>query len=157
MKSPRSSTSCSTHPLHNKPSEALSRLVKGIHADMADYRHLHELLDVQFEAALRHQSSRLIEIAEKISELVNTLEQRRQERVALASMLTGSGQPVSMQGVVQLLTESSRPSLQACWQSLENQVRECKEANARNCRLLTDQHEMMQRILHREVDTYAPA
>lgn len=157
MKSPRSSPRCDARPSHDKQSEALSRLVQGMHADMTDYRRLHELLDAQFEAALRHQSNHLIEIAEKITELVETLEQRRQERVALASMLTGSGQPVSMQDVVKLLTESSRPSLQACWQSLESQVRECKEANARNCRLLTDQHEMMRRILHREADTYAPA
>ena len=106
---------------------------------------------------MRHQSQTLVEVAANIIELVDTLEQRRQERVALAGELIGSGEPVSMQGVMRLLTPSSRTVLQADWNTLEGLVRECQGANARNCRLLTEQYEIMQRVLNREADIYAPA
>jgi len=36
-------------------------------------------------------------------------------------------------------------------------VKECKALNMRNCRLLMDQHDIMQRVLQTEADTYAPA
>lgn len=141
----------------SKRSEALIRLVQGMRADIADYRRLRELLELQFDAVLRHQSQSLVDVADKITELVDTLEQRRQERVALAGEVIGHGKPVSMQGVARLLAESSRAKLEADWETLEGLVRECKQANMRNCRLLTDQHETMQRVLHQETHTYVPA
>lgn len=157
MKKPIPSPDRATQPSRSKQSEALSRLVQGMRADIVDYRRLRELLDVQFDAALRHQSNALVDVAANITELVDMLDGRRQERVALAGVLIGPEEPVSMQGVMRLLTESSRASLQADWETLESLVRECKQANTRNCRLLTDQHEIMRRVLNREADTYAPA
>jgi len=141
----------------SKQSEALLRLVQGMRADIADYRRLRELLELQFDAVLRHQSQALVDVAGKITELVDTLEQRRQERVVLACDVIGPGKPVSMQGVVRLLAESSRIKVEADWETLEGLVRECKQANMRNCRLLTDQHEIMQRVLNQEAHTYVPA
>lgn len=146
-----------SRPSRGKQSQAMMQLVQGMRADIVDYRRLREFLELQFHGALRHQSHTLVDVAANITELVDTLEQRRQERVALASELIGPGEPVSMQGVMRLLTESSRAVVQADWDMLEGLVRECKEANARNCRLLTEQHEIMQRVLNREADTYAPA
>ena len=157
MKMPISPPDRAAQSLRSKQSAALTQLVQGMRADIADYRRLRALLETQFEAALRHQTTGLIDVAAKITELVDTLEQRRQERIALAGALIGPEEPISMQGVMRLLAESSRASLQADWDTLEGLVRECKEANTRNCRLLTDQHEIMQRVLNREADTYAPA
>lgn len=157
MKKTISSPGSAPQSSRGKQSEAMMQLVQGMRADIADYRRLRELLELQFNAALRHQSQTLVDVAANITELVDTLEQRRQERVVLAGELIGPGEPVSMQGVMRLLTPSSRTVLQTDWDTLEGLVRECKEANARNCRLLTEQHEIMQRVLNREADTYAPA
>lgn len=141
----------------SKQSAALIRLVQGMRADIADYRRLRELLELQFDAVLRHQSPTLVDLSGKITALVDTLDQRRQERMTLAGELIGPGKPVSMQGVVRLLAESSRASVEADWETLEELVRDCKDANMRNCRLLTEQHETMQRVLNQEAHTYAPA
>jgi flagellar biosynthesis protein FlgN len=44
------------------------------------------------------------------------------------------------------------------WSTLQALVRTCKERNARNGRLITDQHALFQRVLHgEEADTYAAA
>lgn len=137
--------------------DPLTRLLQDLRADLIDYGRLKELLEIQFDAALKHQSSRLGEVAADITALVDTLDGRRQERVALAGVLLGSGREVCMAEVFKLLPAPRRPVAQSGWEALEKLVRECKALNERNCRLLMDQHEIMQRVLNREMDTYAPA
>lgn len=136
--------------------EYVARVLQTVRADLAGYRQLRELLDSQFEAALRHQSAALQEVAEQITALVDVLEQRREERVALVAKVTGQPRPDSMEPIFKLLNESSRTSVEGMWRELEHLVVECKALNARNCQLLMDQHEIMQRVLNGEVDTYAP-
>ncbi|AKJ30356.1 flagellar protein FlgN [Caldimonas brevitalea] len=139
-----------------KAPPALARLLLGVRADLADYARLRELLQEQFDVALRHDSQQMAETAERISALTAALEARRGERVALAAELLGKDAPVSMQRLVPLVPAPARAALQDWWQTLEALVRECKALNARNCRLMMDQHEIMQRVLHSEVHTYAP-
>ncbi|MCW7536532.1 flagellar protein FlgN [Aquabacterium sp. A7-Y] len=135
----------------------LAQLLQGVRADLGDYARLHELLEAQFEAALRHQSARLGELAEQISGLAATLELRRQQRVVLAAELLGAGTRPNVAAIEPLLPPQSGATLREWWSSLEQSVRDCKALNARNCRLMMDQHEIMQRVLHPEADLYAPA
>lgn len=141
--------------------EALETVVRGIVADLADYRQMKLLLEAQFEAALAHRSDAITEVGEHIVALAASMEARRVERVRLAGRLAGRvadvGEPASMAGVFALLGEAARARAQAAWRALEVLVVECKTLNARNCRLLMDQHEIMQRVLHKESDIYAPA
>jgi flagella synthesis protein FlgN len=62
-----------------------------------------------------------------------------------------------MSAVAQRLQGASRSAFDNCWSALEAAVQECKALNTRNCRLLMDQHDIMQRVLQTESDTYAPA
>lgn len=136
--------------------EILFNLTKGVRADLEDYRGLQVLLDAQFDAALHHTSERLIDFAARISALTDTLEQRREERVALVRDLLGGEQPLSMTPVFEMLAEPSRAALQSWWEELENLVRTCKAMNTRNGSLLMGQYEVMQHLLTGEADTYAP-
>ena len=138
--------------------EALGRLIKGVHADLGDYRTLRELLDVQFDAALKHRSAVISDIADRISALTAQLDKRRAERVALAKMLVGKQSSVTISAVSARLPANARPAFDEWWQTLEQLVQECKRLNQRNCDLLMNQHEILQRVLQTDGGgTYAPA
>jgi len=143
------------------PAQALLRLAAGVRADVADYAQLQEQLDAQFDAALHHDSGRLIGLAEAITGLCNTLDARRQERNGLlrvfAAALQGMPPAEAVTALLARLPESQRSTAQADWAQLSTLVRECKALNVRNGRLLMDQHEIMQRVLKDGDDVYAPA
>lgn len=133
----------------------MKQLLEGIAADLADYEQLLGLIEQQFEAAIRHQSARLGEIAEAIGAAVPVLEARRARRVELASRLTGPAP--AMAQVFALLRAEPRTKLEADWRRLEVMVRTAKELGKRNAELLAEQFTIMQRVLHGDDQTYEPA
>ncbi|MBJ7310696.1 flagellar export chaperone FlgN [Rugamonas sp. CCM 8940] len=135
--------------------QAMHGLLQGLAEDGRDYPLLHELLEQQFRAALRHQSAPLAEVAESISALVDQLDARRRLRLQLAQRLLGP-QPAMAQ-VFALLKSGARDKAEADWHALEQQVLECKRVSKRNGELLLNQHTIMQRVLHGEEHLYAPA
>ena len=130
-------------------------LLEGIAADLADYQLLLGLIEQQFEAAIRHQSARLGEIADAIGAAVPVLETRRTQRVELATRLTGPNP--AMAQVFDLLRAEPRAKLEADWRQLEVMVRTAKELGKRNAELLAEQFTIMQRVLHGDDQTYEPA
>ncbi|MFO7305767.1 MAG: flagellar export chaperone FlgN [Gammaproteobacteria bacterium] len=140
-----------------KQREAIKRIFAGMRADLDDYRSLRELLEAQFEAALQHRTEALTEIGERIIAVTSILEQRRKERQQLVASVLPQGTPLSMAAVADRLQGASRAAFESCWKALESAIRECKTLNMRNCRLLMDQYEIMQRVLNVQSDTYAPA
>ena len=139
-----------------KRSDVLRALVAGVHADQTDYQTLRGLLAEQFQAALRHDTASLTDLGERITALVAVLEGRRRERMRGVALL-GIRPPATMAQVIALFAPAMRGPLQQLWQGLEALVVECKQLNSRNCRLLTEQHALMQRVLAGEADTYVPA
>lgn len=130
-------------------------LIDGVAADTVDYAGLQQLLDEQFDAALRHGNARLAELAEQIGTLCDALEVRRQQRVELAERLLGPA--ARMSAVFPLMKGAARGALEANWQSLQARVIECQRLGKRNSDLLMDQFSLMQRVLHGEEQLYAPA
>lgn len=135
--------------------DAMRALLAGIGLDLQAYTALQDLLEQQFDAALRHQGPRLGQVAEAISALVDTLQARRLQRVALAQRLLG--QTGNMMQAFALLKHAAREKMEADWKTLETMVVECKRLSKRNSDLLLDQHSIMQRVLHGEDQIYAPA
>jgi flagella synthesis protein FlgN len=133
----------------------MTGLLQGVADDSADYRTLLGLLEEQFDAAIRHQQERLGRIAGQIASLVDTLEARRAQRLALATRLTGPDP--SMAQVFALLRPEARLRLEADWRALEQMVLAAKAAGKRNGELLAEQFTIMQRVLHGENQTYEPA
>lgn len=140
-----------------KPREAFGKIFAGMRADLHDYRRLRELLESQFIAALNHRTDDIRVLGEDITALASTLDLRRRERFALATLLVPAGAPVSISTLAQRLQGASRSAFDTCWASLETAVRDCKALNARNCALLMGQYDIMQRVLQAEENTYAPA
>ena len=135
--------------------DAMKQLLHGIAADQQAYAELTSLLEQQFDATIRHQLARLGELAEAISTLVDTMQARRAQRVALAQRLLG--QTDNIMQVFSLLKNPARERMEGDWKALEIKVIECKRLSKRNSDLLVEQYSIMQRVLHGEEQIYAPA
>jgi len=139
----------------SRPALALAQMLRDLHADRSGYARLRELLEAQFQAALRHRAESLIELAEDIVALVGEIEARRQQRGSLLVRLLGPDSKPSIEALLQRLPAATGQTFTVAWQGLEQQVRECKRLNLRNCQLITDQHGLMQRVLGAEEPGYA--
>ena len=134
--------------------QAVAKLAAGIQADMAASSTLLELLERQFDAALRHRSADLAALADQLMPALDAMEQRRVQRVALVRALLGPD--ADMAQLIASLAAPVRAPVAADWHALEQMVLECKRLNARNSALVTEQYSIMQRVLHGEEQTYAP-
>lgn len=137
--------------------DIILNLSRGLNQDLLAYRRLKEQLAAEFDAAMYHDSARLAAISEVVEQLAGEIESRRQERVDLVSQLFDNDRNARMEQVFSLLPEAPSRMFRGWWSELESLVHECKAQNARICRLLTDQQEIMQRILGDREDIYAPA
>ena len=134
--------------------QANALLVDGVQADVRDSAEVLALLERQFEAALRHRSSELTQLAELLGPLLDAMEARRQQRVSLVRALLGEG--ATMAQFIATLSGPAHDALAAAWADLETTVLACKDATARNGGLLAEQYSVMQRVLHGEDEIYAP-
>ncbi|RZT09988.1 flagella synthesis protein FlgN [Duganella sp. CF402] len=135
--------------------DAMRQLLAGIADDLLAYPALQDLLQQQFQAALRHKASELGAVAEAISTLVDTMQARRELRVALVQRLVGP-QGTMLQAFA-LLKNAARERMETDWSTLEQAVIACKALSKRNGDLLVEQYSIMQRVLHGEEQIYAPA
>ncbi len=140
-----------------KPGAGQLRYMEMVRADIRDYRVLHERLEAQFEAALGHRVAQMREVGESIEALVDVLNERRAQRLALAAEITGKAPPGGHAAVLRQLSGQAATLLAGWTEELDVLVRECKRLNLRNCSLITEQHDLMRRVLQQEEQTYAPA
>jgi flagella synthesis protein FlgN len=132
--------------------QAIGKLKAGVSADLDACQAILALLGRQFDAALRHRSAELGEIAAQLGPDLDAMEQRRVQRVALVRALCGA--QADMAALIASLAAPQGAALGADWQALEQLVLECKRLNVRNSALLTEQFSIMQRVLHGEETLY---
>jgi flagella synthesis protein FlgN len=133
--------------------QAVTRLLDGVQADIQACGAVRDLLERQFQAALRHRAAELGELAEALMPELDAMEQRRQQRVQLVRALHGAS--ATMDTLLASLPAAQRAGAAADWERLEQLVRGCKQATARNGSLMADQYSVMQRVLHGEEQLYA--
>jgi flagella synthesis protein FlgN len=134
--------------------QAVARLLNGIQDDLQACTVIRDLLERQFQAALRHRAAELGTLAEELMPQLDSMEQRRQQRVQLVRALLGAG--ATMDKLLNGLPAPQRTRAAADWERLEQLVLDCKQATARNGNLMADQYTVMQRVLHGEDQLYAP-
>jgi flagella synthesis protein FlgN len=134
--------------------QAGARLADDVGADLAACAEVGQLLERQFDAAVRHQSAQLAELAQQLTPLLDAMEARRQQRVALVRALLGPDG--SMAAFIASLGEPARARVASQWRELETLVLKCQGATTRNSTLMAEQFSVMQRVLHGEEETYAP-
>lgn len=135
--------------------DALLSLLRGLHADRAGYCRLQELLEAQFQSALRHEGNALVGLAEQITGQVAQLESHREHRRELMARLVGRDHELTMPALIQRLPSRAGQAVTTAWRGLEQLVRECKELNQRNCKLIIEQHALMQRLMGQDGALYA--
>ena len=133
--------------------QAVARLLDGIQADLGSCGTIRELLERQFQAALRHCGAELASLAGELTPQLDAMEERRQQRVQLVRALLGP--EATMDELFGQLDGERRAGALAAWERLEQLVLDCKQATARNGTLMAEQYSIMQRLLHGE-ETYAP-
>jgi flagella synthesis protein FlgN len=134
--------------------QAVARLLDGIQADLQACAVIRDLLERQFQAALRHRGAELGVLAEELMPQLDAMEQRRQQRVQLVRALHGAA--AGMDDLLNALPAAQRSRAASDWERLEQLVRDCKQATTRNGNLMADQYTVMQRVLHGEDQLYAP-
>jgi flagella synthesis protein FlgN len=134
--------------------QALARLLDGIQADLGATATIRDLLERQFQAALRHRGAELAGLADELTPQLDAMEQRRQQRVQLVRALYGA--KAGMHDMLDSLPLPQREHATNDWGRLERQVRDCKQATSRNATLMADQYTVMQRVMHGEEQLYAP-
>lgn len=141
--------------MRGKSTEALAALLRDLQADRSAYGRLRELLEGQFQAALRHQAEPLQRLADEIVVLVDELDAHTRQRGLLLRKLLGTQGEPSMSRLLQRLPATAAQALGDIWAALEEQVRECKAMNQRNCQLITEQQALMRRVMGVEEGLYA--
>ncbi|WP_373997090.1 flagellar export chaperone FlgN [Duganella vulcania] len=149
------SEAASLQPGPTSRQDAMRQLLAGVADDLLAYAELRGLLEQQFDAAVRHKGPQLTAVAEAISALVDVMQARRTQRVALVQRLLGPAG--TMLQAFALLKNSARERMENDWNTLEQMVIECKRLGKRNSDLLVEQYSIMQRVLHGEEQIYAPA
>jgi len=134
--------------------QAVTRLLDGIQDDLRACTVIRDLLERQFQAALRHRGAELGVLAEELMPQLEAMEQRRQQRVQLVRALHGAA--AGMDELLNALPAEQRSHAVVEWERLERLVRDCKQASTRNGQLMADQYTVMQRVLHGEDQLYAP-
>jgi flagella synthesis protein FlgN len=134
--------------------QAHAQLAGDVHADLAATSAMLELLERQFDQALRHSSAELAAVAGEFTPALEAMVARRVRRVSLIRALLGPD--ATMAALIGNLPQPARAELAAAWAELELRVRACKEATVRNSALLADQFTVMQRVLYGEDQVYAP-
>lgn len=134
--------------------QAQAQLGDDVRADLEATSAILDLLQRQFEAAVRHRGAELAELAAALEPALEQMETRRQRRVSLVRALHGLD--ATMAGLIDAMPQPARARLAADWAELENRVRACKEATTRNANLLAEQFSVMQRVLYGEEQLYAP-
>lgn len=134
--------------------QAIAQLLGGIQDDIRSCSAIRELLERQFQAALRRHAAELATLAEQLMPRLEAMEERRRQRVQLVRALLGA--QATMAALFAKLDAPRRMAAGAAWEQLEQLVLDCKEATLRNGSLMAEQYSVMQRVLHGEDATYAP-
>src|SRR4051812_33588560 len=110
--------------------EAVTHLLDGIRADLGACAAIRDLLERQFSAALRHRSAELAALGERLTPELESMEQRRQQRVQLVRALFGPD--ATMDEAFASLPEPRRTHTLSDWNTLEQLVLDCQQATTRN-------------------------
>lgn len=133
----------------------LRQLGDGLRQDLSAYDDLRELLNRQFNAALKHDADQMSELSARILTQVAALDVQRARRRELLVSLLGSAVEPSVRSLLQRLPASMAQPIAVQWRALEQALTACKTLNLRNCQLISEQQALMQQLMGREEHVYA--
>lgn len=142
----------------NRREQLLQVLERDIQQDCADYAGLHRLMQGLYQQLLERNSAEIERINTQINFLVEYVRARTQRRSKILSAFgLGSGAE-AMEQAFSLLPDSRREALQQKWQELAELVKQAKQLNERNGKLLAMHNDILSQLLagERDAQVYAP-
>ncbi|TKB47788.1 flagellar protein FlgN [Ferrimonas sediminicola] len=127
--------------------EQVRQLVKGIQLDVKQYQQLKSLIRHQHSLLERRDSDALAQHNPRQDELCQTLEQRARQRTELLSSLGLSSDSKGMQRLLSAIPGDKGRKIGLLWRQLQQLVRQCKEQNDINGRLLNSQQRCLSRLV----------
>jgi flagella synthesis protein FlgN len=136
----------------NRREQLLQVLERDIQQDCADYTGLHGLMQGLYQQLLERNSADIERINTQINALLEDIRARTQRRSKILSAFgLGSG-AAAMNQVFSIFPESRREALQQQWQDLAERVKQAKQLNERNGKLLAMHNDILNQLLSADRD-----
>lgn len=137
----------------NRREQLLQVLERDIQQDCVDYSGLHRLMQSLYQQLLERNSAEIERINTQIGFLVEYVRARTQRRSKiLEAFALGSGTE-AMEKAFLLFSDSRREALQQQWQELGELVKQAKQLNERNGKLLAMHNDILSQLLAGERDS----
>ncbi|MEZ9197091.1 flagellar protein FlgN [Shewanella sp. 10N.286.54.B9] len=130
--------------------ETIQGIVRGIRQDIDGYKQLKSLLKRQRELMQRRDNQGLHHHNEHQSNLCNSLMIKAAERKKMLELLGFQGSASGMRSLIERLPESSSEQVAMLWNNLVSLVKESKQVNEANGKLLVGQQEVINQLLQRD-------
>ena len=133
--------------------ELVIAVVQGIRQDIEGYRQLKGLLNNQRELMQRRDNQGLNEHNKLQSSLCNQLMIKAADRAQILRELGFAGDAKGMATLISKLPQASSNQLASLWDRLLDLVKESKQINESNGKLLVAQQEVISQLLNRNNET----
>ncbi len=134
----------------NAKRETIQGIVRGIRQDIDGYKQLKSLLKRQRELMQRRDNQGLHHHNEHQSSLCHNLMIKAGERRKMLESLGFQGSASGMRSLIERLPESSSEQVSMLWNNLVCLVKESKQVNEANGKLLVGQQEVINQLLQRD-------
>jgi flagella synthesis protein FlgN len=136
----------------NRREQLLQVLERDIQQDCADYAGLQGLMQGLYQQLLERNSAHIERINTQINALLEDIHVRTQRRSKILSAFgLGSGAE-AMNQAFSLFPERRREALQQQWQELAERVKQAKQLNERNGKLLAMHNDILNQLLSADRD-----
>lgn len=136
----------------NRREQLLQVLEHDIHRDCDDYAGLHGLMQSLYQQLLERNSANIERINTQINVVLERVRARTQRRSKiLAAFGLGSG-TAAMNQAFSLFPENRREALQQQWRGLAELVKQAKQLNERNGKLLAMHNDILNQLLAADRD-----
>ncbi len=133
----------------------LQQLNEALSQDLSGYGALRELLNRQFDAAMRHEADAMAALSAQILAQTVQIDARRLRQRELLVALLGRHAEPTLRVLVARLPAAAAAPIASIRRAIERALAECKALNLRNAQLITEQQALMQRLLGHEEHVYA--
>lgn len=131
----------------NRRAQLLQVLEGDIRQDCADCTGLHRLMEDLYQQLLERNSAEIERTNTRINLLVEDVRARTLRRSKILSAFGMGSGTEAMNQVFSLIPEGRRENLQLQWQKLAELVRQAKQLNERNGKLLAMHNDILNQML----------
>jgi flagella synthesis protein FlgN len=136
----------------NRREQLLQVLEHDIQLDCADYAGLHGLMQSLYQQLLERNSAHIERINTQINAVLERVRARTERRSKILAAFGLGSDTAAMNQAFSLFPERRREALQQQWQELAERVKQAKQLNERNGKLLAMHNDILNQLLSADRD-----